>query len=120
MVFWAFFRRSSPWIIGLISLGAVLVTQVVTPGVGHISTLYSPFVRLLAVPGHTDVCEVFYPVLPWLGVTGLGLLFGILLQREACRAEKNSRVTKIGVDGIIMIIHFKKMAYRGVTFTYRN
>jgi uncharacterized membrane protein len=104
MVFWAFLRRSLPWVIGLISLGAVLVTQVVTPGVGHISTPYSPLVRLLAVPGHSDVCEVFYPVLPWLGVTGLGLLFGILLQRKAYRAEKLAGWTGLGCLVLFVII----------------
>jgi uncharacterized membrane protein len=104
MVFWAFLRRSSPWIIGLISLGAILVTQVVTPSVGHRSTLYSPFVRLLMIPGHTDVCEVFYPVVPWLGVTGLGLIFGILLKREASRAEKVAAWTGFGILVLFAII----------------
>jgi uncharacterized membrane protein len=37
---------------------------------------------LLLIPGHTNIWQIFYPVVPWLGVSGLGLLFGELLKRD--------------------------------------
>lgn len=82
MIIWAFLRRVSLWFIGMISLSAILVTQLVIPSSDHVATLHSPLLRLLLIPGHTNIWQVFYPVVPWLGVSGLGLLFGELLKRD--------------------------------------
>ena len=72
LVFWAFFQRLPAWLIGLVSLAAIVGAQVAVSGPDHAKTLYSPLVRALLVPGHTDAIVVLYPVIPWLGVTGLG------------------------------------------------
>ena len=88
MVFWAFLRRAPAWMIALISAAAVIFTQLATPGPDRVGELYSPLVRLLLIPGHTDAFKVFYPLLPWLGVTGLGLLFGGLLLQDRRRAGR--------------------------------
>ena len=96
MVFWAFMRRVSFLFIGLISLVAVLVTQLAIPGPDHATTLYPPVLRLLMIPGHTNLWEIFYPVVPWLGVTGLGLLFGKLLKRDTRRAGRVAGWTGFG------------------------
>ena len=104
MVFWGFMRRVPFWFIGLISLVAVLVTQLVMPGPDHAATLYSPLLRLLIIPGHTNIWGVFYPVVPWLGVTGLGLLFGELLKRDTHRAARVAGWTGLGFLGVFVII----------------
>jgi len=104
MVFWAFIRRASPWFIGMISLSAVLVTQFVIPGPDHATTLYSPLLRLLLIPGHTNVWQIFYPVVPWLGVVGMGLLFGELLKRDRDRAGRVARWTGLAFLVLFMII----------------
>ena len=67
-------------------------------------SLYSPLIRLLVIPGHTNMWLVFYPVLPWLGVTGLGLLFGRLLHRDADRAERVAGWTGLGFLVLFVII----------------
>jgi uncharacterized membrane protein len=87
MIFWALMRRASSWVIALISLAAILATQWVTPDRNHASFPYSAILRLLIIPGYTNTWVVFYPVIPWLGVTGLGLLFGRLLHRDPFRAR---------------------------------
>jgi uncharacterized membrane protein len=97
MVFWGFMRRVSFWLIGLVSLGAVLVTQLLMPGPDHAATVYSPLSRLLIIPGHTNIWEIFYPVVPWLGATGLGLLFGELLRRDSYLARRVAIWTGIGL-----------------------
>jgi len=104
MLFWSNIRRVSLMLIGLISLAAVLVTQLVIPGPRHTAALYSPLLRLLAIPGHTNIWVVFYPVVPWLGVTGLGLLFGKLLLRDIHEAGRVARWTGLGLLVLFVIL----------------
>ena len=104
MIFWAHMQRASLWFIGLISLVAVLVTQLVIPGPERTGVLYSPLLRLLVIPGHTNVWQVFYPVIPWLGVTGLGLLFGKLLLRDRHEAGRLALRTGLGLLVFSVII----------------
>jgi len=104
MVFWAFMRRASPWFIGVISLSAILVTQFVIPSSDHAATLYSPLLRLLLIPGHTNLWQIFYPVVPWLGVAGLGLLFGELLKRDTYRAGRVAIWTGLAFLVLFMIL----------------
>ena len=104
MVFWAFARRAPLWLIGLISLASAVATQLVTPGPDHTGTLYSPLVRMLVIPGHTNMWVVFYPVVPWLGATGMGLLFGELLGRDADRAGRMAGWTGLGFLMLFVIL----------------
>ena len=90
MVFWSIGRRASPWLIASISLAAVATTQLFTPGPDHAQALYPVFLRVLLIPGHTNVCVVLYPVVPWLGVTGFGLLFGRLVRTDARAAARTA------------------------------
>jgi uncharacterized membrane protein len=96
MVFWSLIRRASSPLITLISLAAILVTQWVTPDRSHASFPYAPFLRVLIIPGYTNGWIVFYPLVPWLGITGLGLLFGRLLHRDALRAARIAAWTAAG------------------------
>ncbi len=97
LLFWSFMRRVSSWLIALISVAAIFCTQVVTPGPDHTGTLYSPLMRILLIPGHTDMFEVLYPVVPWLGVTGLGLVFGRVLRRNPENVPRMSLWTGLGL-----------------------
>ena len=104
MVLWAFMRMLPSWLIGLISLAAVLITQMVIPGPDHASFLYSPLLRLLVIPGHTNMWLVFYPVLPWMGVTGLGLVFGRLLNGDTHRFKRVAGWTGLGFLVLFVVI----------------
>ncbi len=88
MLFWSCCRRASPWLIASISLAAVATTQIATPGPGQAGTLFPVFLRVLLIPGHTNAWVVLYPVVPWLGLTGFGLLFGELLKKDGRRAAR--------------------------------
>ena len=96
MVFWALMRRAPSPLIALISLACVLATQWVTPDRNLASFPFSPVVRVLIIPGYTNGLTVFYPLIPWLGVTGLGLLFGRLLHEEPFRAGRITVWTATG------------------------
>jgi uncharacterized membrane protein len=104
MVFWGFVRRVPFWLIGMISLASAVATQLVTPGPDRAGTLYSPLVRMLEIPGHTNIWLVFYPVVPWLGVTGLGLLFGKLLQRNSHRFGRIATWTGLGFFVLFVVV----------------
>jgi len=104
MVFWAFVRRAPFWLIGVISLISAVATQLVTPGPEHAGALYSPLVRMLMIPGHTNIWVVFYPMVPWLGATGMGLLFGKLLERDADRAGRVAGWTGLGFLVLFVVL----------------
>jgi uncharacterized membrane protein len=97
MVFWAFLIRSSPWLMGTLSVAAIMITQFVVPGSDQSGTLYSPILRLFLIPGRTNVLIVFYPLIPWLGVTGLGMVFTGLVKADSNRAERIAGLTGIGL-----------------------
>ena len=90
MVFWSFFLRAANWFIGALGLAAVLITQFAMPGPGRVSELSPPLVRLLLIPGHTNSLQVLYPVIPWLGVSALGLLVGRGLLQDRKRTMRLS------------------------------
>jgi uncharacterized membrane protein len=72
----------APLLAGL-GAGAILLTQALTPPAAQADALYAPVARLLLVPGQTGAWQVYYPLLPWLGVAMLGMAFGRAMQRDA-------------------------------------
>lgn len=85
MVFWAFFNRANLWLIAAISVAAIVATQYITPGTESAHVIFSPITALLFIPAHSNVLVVLYPLVPWIGVTGLGLFYGNLLRRFSDR-----------------------------------
>lgn len=106
MIFWAFMNRGRWWLIAAISAAAILGTQFMIPGLDKTHTIFSPIATLLFIPGHSNILVVFYPLVPWLGVTGLGMLYGRLLQRFDDRTAKFMLWTGIGLLVIFVIIRF--------------
>jgi uncharacterized membrane protein len=104
MIFWALMRRTPSWFIAPISLAAILLTQAVTPDRSDASFPYSPILRLLIIPGYTDGWVAFYPLVPWLGVTGLGLLFGHLLHQNPLRAVRVAPWTAVGCTVLFILV----------------
>lgn len=86
-----------------LTLGAVFLTQWVMPGPEASHRLYPEGLRLLMVPGRTGSVVVFYPVLPWLGVAGLGVLFG---QWLAAAGSDRDPFRWIGLTGGLLLILF--------------
>lgn len=88
MVLWGVLVRARAWLVAAIGAAALLATEWLTPGAGQVATLYAPWMRLLLVPGHTNAWEVFYPVVPWIGVVAFGLLLGRAVVQDAARAQR--------------------------------
>ena len=104
LLFWAFMGRMSSWPIAVTSVAAILGTQFAIPGPDRTHLVYSYLTRALLIPGHSAILEVLYPVVPWLGVTGLGLLFARLLQRHARRAARVALWAGFGLLGLFVVI----------------
>jgi uncharacterized membrane protein len=104
LLFWAFMRRMSSWLIALTSVAAIFCMQVVIPSPDHTGTLYSPLMRILLIPGQTNMLVVLYPVVPWLGVTGLGLVFGRVLERNPESIPRMSFWAGLGLLLLFLLI----------------
>ncbi len=70
----------------LICLSSIIVigTQFIVPDSSRAGHLYSPFLRILYIPGRTGIFQTFYPIMPWLGIVLFGFVFGKwILQNKA-------------------------------------
>jgi uncharacterized membrane protein len=76
MLFWALAGRLATPLVAGISVTALLATQWLTPGPEAFGVDYPVWVRMLQIPGRSGPVVVFYPVIPWLGVAGLGIVIG--------------------------------------------
>jgi uncharacterized membrane protein len=92
MICWSFLLRFGSTVFVWLSIVAILATQTLIPGAGQAGVRYSPWLRVVLIPGQTGMWQVFYPVVPWLGLTGLGLAFGRILQRDRDRAYRGALV----------------------------
>lgn len=103
MLVWAFLMKLR-WQLQLaLVLGAILFTQWVIPGSDASPRLYHAFVRLLVIPGRTAHVVVFYPVIPWLGVAGLGVLLGRWLAETS---NGKTPLTWAGWCGVLGLVVF--------------
>ena len=76
MLFWSLADRLPSVTVAGISMATLLVTQWATPGPEASTVDYPAWIRMLQIPGRSGLFVVFYPVIPWLGLTGLGILLG--------------------------------------------
>ncbi len=76
MLFWSLAGRLPAAAVAGVSLAALAATAWATPGPEAFGVDYPAWVRMLQIPGRSGIIVVFYPVIPWLGITGLGILLG--------------------------------------------
>jgi uncharacterized membrane protein len=101
MILFSLLLRMRSFLIAVLSLISILLTQWLTPSASNADVLYSPLIRMLFIPGHTGSMQCFYPVFPWLGITGLGMLFGRML------TDKRMKVYKVApVAGMVCLSGF--------------
>ncbi|MBN2432418.1 MAG: DUF1624 domain-containing protein [Acidobacteria bacterium] len=106
MIAFAFLMRARTMVIVLLSLGAILATQWLTPSAAETGVLFSPWLRLLLIPGHTGVWQSFYPLVPWLGVTGLGVMFGRVLIHQGERAFRHVLPAGAGFLALFVLLRW--------------
>ena len=74
-----------------VSLALLIVTDVAI-SLASARVAHSLVARALLIPGTTGNVLVYYPVIPWLGVTGLGLAFGRWLKRDRAQAYRGALI----------------------------
>jgi uncharacterized membrane protein len=104
MIVLAFFLRADKFLVALLSLGAILSTQVLMLLAGPAQATCSPLLRLLLIPGQTGILLVNYPLLPWVGVAGLGVAFGQWMAHDPRPALKWLPVTGLGSLALFVIL----------------
>ena len=104
MIILSLFLRSGKVIVMAASLAAILTTQVSMPASEHISTLYSLPARLLLIPGQTGSVLVNFPVIPWIGLAGLGIVSGKQIVRDRDRALRWLAFAGAGFLALFVIV----------------
>jgi uncharacterized membrane protein len=79
-----------------LSLGLVAGTEVVIRFFAAQALSLTPVSQMLVMAGNTPQFSVLYPILPWLGVTTLGMAFGRWLSEDAERAYRRALYVAIG------------------------
>jgi uncharacterized membrane protein len=82
----ALLLRFRDWVWWLAAAVALLGSALFTPPPESASTPYSVALRLLFLPGQTGPAYVMYSLLPWFGLTSLGVVFGRWAIRDALAA----------------------------------
>ncbi|MEW6379106.1 MAG: heparan-alpha-glucosaminide N-acetyltransferase domain-containing protein [bacterium] len=93
--------KFGPAALTALSFSAILATQVLIPPPEKVAVLYSPLIRLLLIPGQTRKLQVYYPLIPWLGIVIPGIIFGRELLRDRKRAYGRALIF-----GLVFIILF--------------
>jgi uncharacterized membrane protein len=100
------FLRTKPIILAGVSALVMIGSAFLVPDASQAARAYSPFLRILFIPGRTGIVQVFYPLLPWLGIVLLGCLFGRWLLRD--RAAAFRWAFPIGGISLAALLIFRK------------
>lgn len=79
-------------LVGILSFALLLVCNALIPTPEQAAPSYPLWEQLLLLPGGNQTLWVLYPVLPWLGVCGLGIALGRFLAAGAETAQRTWRV----------------------------
>ncbi len=103
MLLGIFLLELPPFILGLAGIFLVAMTEVLLPEAkGYV--LYPFHLRVWLIPGFTPGAGTFvlYPVMPWLGVTSLGMAFGKYLKS---RKTKNPYLS-LNLGLLLIVLFF--------------
>ena len=86
MVLSSLFVRARTVVWAGLAVTALAASVVLTPGPEGLLIQHGFLTRLLLIPGLTHHIWVQYPVVPWFGITALGVLFGRWIAHDRTKA----------------------------------
>lgn len=89
------------WLL-LISGLLILSTIFTLPAAQMGFSSYPFWTRLLFLPGTTGMVVVYYPLIPWLGVVGLGIVYGRWLREDRKSAYRGA--FWIGIGALLLFV----------------
>lgn len=101
MLVWGLFIHLDWKYIAAISGFSVLSSSLFVPSIELANSYYSPWYRILVLGGIEAPVSVNFPVLPWFGIIGLGILFGRLLLKDRKLAYR-----VLSIAGVLALIVF--------------
>lgn len=102
MILGCFLLRLPPATLTAIGAALILLTELLLPDVRTGYVAYPLIRRLLLLPGSSGPVLVLYPLLPWLGVSALGMAFGKFLGRNPKHAY--GRAFWLGLAALLIFI----------------
>lgn len=108
-------RLPTRWLVGL-STALIVATQLLLPGTRTGFVAYPLPLRLWLLPGFSGDVLVLYPLMPWLGVTGLGMGYGRYLQNgRRPKAERRMKAYRLafwlGVAALVLFAPLRWLGY---------
>ncbi|WP_428309629.1 heparan-alpha-glucosaminide N-acetyltransferase domain-containing protein [Hydrocarboniphaga sp.] len=100
LMLWGLLKNLPAWSIALVIAG-MLACSSLTIASADPARLYGPSMRLLLVPGHSDWLQVYYPLMPWAAVSGVGLLTG-----RALRVAPQATRRALPWIGVLLLLTF--------------
>jgi uncharacterized membrane protein len=82
-------RLPQAWLL-ILSGSLIIVTELLLPESRTGFESYPVPLRMWLLPGFTGPVLVLYPLMPWFGVTGLGIAYGRLLQQDPAQAYRRA------------------------------
>jgi uncharacterized membrane protein len=109
MIVWSTLVHAASAVVLGVSCAAILVTQFFTPAQSRDAVAFAPLLRLLLIPGRTGIWFVLYPIIPWLGLTGLGIVLARSLPTTETRAGEHA----LGWGVVLLALFVAVRAYGG-------
>ncbi len=107
MIAAALFLQLNSIVLAASSLASLLLTYLAVSLAAPDSV--SIFLRLMLLPGSTGAVTVYYPVVPWLGLAGFGMVFGRWLLQDRARAYRRA----LWVGFCLLVLFFVVRAWGG-------
>ena len=118
MICWALMRRLRNSFLFGISLSLILLSQILIPSADKVKEWVFPLMRVLVIPGRSGILQVFYPLIPWLGIAGLGIILGRVISQNEKTAYR--RVFWGGALFVSLFLFFRFMGGFGNFHTHVN